>query len=49
MKYLMTPLLITIVLFSSTANASCSQGGRTYTDGERVGPFVCESGRWVRR
>ncbi len=49
MKTLVTPFLIAIVLFSSQANASCSQGGRTYTDGERVGPFVCDSGKWVRR
>ena len=41
--------LLVTVLFSANTFAVCTQGGKTYSDGAKVGPFVCSGGSWVRR
>ena len=49
MKLLTYIMFFVAVLFSSNSFAECKSGGKTYDEGDRVGPLVCERGRWVRR
>ena len=49
MKTIIVTLILVSSFVSANAFASCTQGGRTYADGDKVGPFVCDNGRWIRR
>lgn len=42
-------LAASLLLIPTFAAADCFYNGRQYAEGERVGPLVCEGGRWVRR
>ena len=48
MKLTSYALMLALFLFSANAFAECTKGGRTYQEGEKVGPYTCEGGRWVR-
>jgi hypothetical protein len=37
------------LMFANVLFADCQSGGKTYPEGKRVGPYVCESGKWVRK
>ena len=49
MKLYSSIAVLVAVLFSANTFAACTQGGKTYSDGARVGPFVCSGGSWIRR
>ncbi len=49
MKSLTYIILLVISLVSTSSYADCISDGKKYKQGDRVGPFVCENGRWVRR
>jgi hypothetical protein len=41
-------ILALMLLLPTTALADCYYNGKRYGEGERVGQFTCQSGRWVR-
>jgi hypothetical protein len=41
-------LILGLLLVPTVAAADC-QYGKDYAEGSRVGPLVCEGGRWVKR
>lgn len=41
-------LIIFFLLVPTVAIADCFYNGKRYSEGERVGAFICEKGRWVR-
>jgi len=40
---------IVLLLIVSTSYADCKSGDKVYPEGKRVGPYVCEDGKWVRK
>lgn len=42
-------LAVNLLLIPSVAAANCSYNGQLYPEGSRVGPLVCENGRWVKK
>jgi hypothetical protein len=42
-------LILGLLLVPTVAAADCQYNGKDYAEGSRVGPLVCEGGRWVRR
>ena len=38
-----------LLLIPTLAKADCTYNGKQYAEGSRVGPLVCENGRWVKR
>ncbi len=42
-------LVLSLILAPTIAAADCVYNGKNYAEGTRVGPLVCESGRWVKR
>jgi len=42
-------LVLSLLLVPTVAAADCVYNGKNYAEGSRVGPLVCESGRWVKR
>jgi hypothetical protein len=42
-------LVIAVVLMPAPAFADCIYNGKQYSEGSRVGTFVCQQGRWVVR
>jgi hypothetical protein len=42
-------LAISLLLIPTFAAADCLYNGKQYSEGSRVGPLICEGGRWVRR
>jgi hypothetical protein len=40
---------LSLVLLPAFAAADCLYNGQQYAEGSRVGPLVCEGGRWVKR
>ena len=38
-----------VIAVASPALADCVYNGKTVPEGTRVGPLVCENGRWVER
>ena len=49
MKLALYTLTLVMVLLSNNAFADCTHSGRTYGEGDKVGPFICQGGEWVRR
>ncbi|HEY7608380.1 MAG TPA: hypothetical protein VIF14_04040 [Alphaproteobacteria bacterium] len=41
--------LLLLLLTTGQALAACYHNGRLVRDGTRIGPLVCEFGRWVAR
>jgi hypothetical protein len=48
MKSILYILTVMFVILSGSAFADCTHGGRTYGEGEQVGPYTCQGGQWVR-
>jgi hypothetical protein len=48
MKSILYITTLALVLLSSSAIADCTQGGRSFGEGEKVGPYTCQGGKWVR-
>jgi hypothetical protein len=44
-----TLLVLGLLLVPGVAAADCIYNGKQYAEGSRVGPLVCEGGRWVKR
>jgi len=44
-----TLLILGLLLVPGAAAADCIYNGKPYAEGSRVGPLVCEGGRWVKR
>jgi hypothetical protein len=42
-----TVLVIAVLLMPASAFADCIYNGKRYSEGARVGAFVCQQGRWV--
>ncbi len=43
-------LLITSILFLGTVSyADCQYAGKTYSEGDIRGPYICIDGDWIRR
>lgn len=42
-------VLVLGMMFSNIILADCQSDGNTYPEGKRVGPYVCEGGKWVRK
>ncbi len=42
-------LALAILVLPGLAFADCVHEGRTYAEGTRLGPYVCENGQWVPR
>jgi hypothetical protein len=40
---------VSLLLIPTFAAADCLYNGKKYAEGSRVGPLVCEGGRWVKR
>lgn len=40
---------IVLLLLVSTSYADCTSGDKVYPEGKKVGPYVCEDGKWVRK
>ena len=49
MKSILYVTILALVLLSGKAFADCRQGDRTYGEGEKVGPYTCQDGKWVRK
>ena len=42
-------LVLGLFLMPAVTAADCVYNGKSYAEGSRVGPLVCEGGRWVKR
>jgi hypothetical protein len=42
-------LVLSLFLVPTVAAADCVYNGKRYAEGSRVGPLVCEGGRWAKR
>lgn len=49
MKLTLYIFTLSLVLLFGSAFADCTHGGRTYGEGEQVGPYTCQGGEWVRQ
>jgi hypothetical protein len=38
---------VLLILMPTNALADCTYNGKQYSEGSRVGAFVCQQGRWV--
>jgi hypothetical protein len=41
--------MISILLSGTIAYADCVYGGKTYSEGDTRGPYICIDGEWIRR
>jgi hypothetical protein len=41
-------LFLSLLLVPTVAAANCVYNGKEYAEGSRIGPLVCEGGRWVK-
>lgn len=49
MKSILHIMTLALVLLSANVFADCTQGGRTFGEGEKAGPYTCQGGKWVRK
>jgi hypothetical protein len=49
MKHISYTLALVFLLLTTNAFADCTHSGSTYGEGERVGPYICQGGQWVRK
>ena len=43
-------IIVTLLMaISGALYADCTSDGQTYPEGKRVGPYVCEGGKWIRK
>jgi hypothetical protein len=49
MKSTLYILTLAFTLFSSNVLADCTHSGRSYGEGQQVGPYTCQGGKWVRQ
>jgi hypothetical protein len=41
-------LILLLLMIPTAAMADCYYNGKQFSEGSRVGAFVCQKGRWVR-
>ena len=47
MRWCAVFVCLAVLAMARPAFADCEHQGRTYPEGTRIGPFVCENGQWV--